>query len=294
MQAKHSVTKIISAVTAVILSFCFLSCGNGEVIAAIDGQAAQIKMLTEQINELTKQLDTLQKQSQDSNERADELFKQLNEKTQEIEILKASIDNLSGKPIEFTASKPIYGKDENRKIYASFNNDGEEPMNYQGFLEYCKKEIADKIEDYFYCFEPLLDEYDNRPNRWKEFDILYDDIADGKFVNPVIREFYMMYTPVLGDVDNIFDAGMYGGVPQSLTMDLYLVPVPLGTSRYPIVLEFGNNGSGNLNQYINIYLDEFCMGTCYYEEFAYVSQNWFQCYFLNNLENINNVIIGER
>lgn len=69
----------------------------------------------------------------------------------------------------------------------------------------------------------------------------------------------------------------------NISFSIILCPVEKSIEGKNFILEFGNNYSGNMSNYVNIYIEESCIATCYYKTETSVSLNWFLDYFKNNL-----------
>lgn len=96
----------------------------------------------------------------------------------------------------------------------------------------------------------------------------------------------LLITTVVGILPEFaFAITLQGAFSDSINLLIYLVPVSKEINKTNIYLEFGIKNNPNYfgSKYINIYLDEECIGTCYYETNAFVSKNWFQRYFYEYL-----------
>lgn len=186
--------------------------------------------------------------------------------------------------IEFTADAPIYNYNElrgkNRYVY--FENRKKEDYDiYKDFTEYYESDIKDKIDGGVYFLYPA-DGITGWENGFLEisYSMFADGIENEKYVHPIITQYMSVNDTSL--THNIPDEILDGNTP-CITLEMVSGPISEFITDRDFKLEFGNNFDGVTNTYVNIYIDETCVGTCYYDENNFtVPYDWFVNYFKNN------------
>lgn len=191
--------------------------------------------------------------------------------------------NNSDEKIEYTAKKPMYewsDINDYMTLIAEFTNRGKENYNvFDDCLEYYRTEYKSTSSYEFYLLKPG----DNNVN-WlpdclvKEFHIYKGE--SGR--TDTITEYIMLYDEKLQNLtanDDVPD-----GINNcNISLSIILCPVEKNIEGNNFTLEFGDNYSGNMSKYVNIFIGESCIATCYYKTEASVSFNWFLDYFKKNL-----------
>lgn len=278
--------RFFGIILVVLLTCSVVLAGCGESGALNDS----LEKLNAQIEELNVQIKELKEKS----ERAELESQETEQKLQELEdqnaILKETCDNLMGKEIEYTEEKPMYefDREDVRKEgnIASFDNMrcGEEEDSFELFYDYYKEEIEGKRNLHFSILDP-----GNREKGWlphlrrKAFDFYK------KGEDFLVNEYMMIYREALGYPFGGSNLYYEGGTECSFVLNLYLAPIPdeILKSEYQIGigLKFGKIDEPKtiFEQYMNLYLDDMCVGTCYFYTYRHISATWFQKFFIKNL-----------
>lgn len=271
-------------VTLLACTLALSGCGEGA------NEKSEIERLTAQMQELNREIDLLKERAKNAEGELEDYGKQLQELTAQNEVLMETCDNLMGKEIEYTEDMPMYELDleDVRKEgnIASFDNMrcGEEEDSFELFLEYYQKEIKGNRNLSYSILDP-----GNREKGWlphlrrKAFDFYKkgDDF--------LVNEYMMIYSEALGYP---FGGNLdyEGGTECSFVLNLYLAPIPdeILKSEYQIGIgiKFGKIEEPKTvyEQYMNLYLNDTCVGTCYFHTRSnYISATWFEKFFIKNL-----------
>ncbi len=243
---------------------------------------SKIKELEQKIASQQQLIDEMQNKLDSDDEIEAELEKQkeLNE------LYKKQFRNLTGKPIEFTAKAPIYGNKEEDETIVEYDSFTDNP--YMAFENYYKENrpIAD---DYiYYVFRPddYLDEKkvliaDNYTNR--HYYLVKQD------ENFLVNEALIIYDEVFDD--GTWDEELEDYAPswkESFHLVFYMAPVEKYSEKLydykSFRLEFGQTDSGST--YFNMFINTYCIGTCYYQTNCYVSYTGFKEYLYDRLVTI--------
>lgn len=174
-------------------------------------------------------------------------------------------------PIEYTASAPVVefididynttNLDKNIKF---------ESNEFDEFTEYYK-------ENYLGSNIYLL-EYGLKPQPWlynaNDF-IIYDD---GEFF---IIENFAAYDEELGSKPT--PPNLATGYWLSFSSIIIIKPLKNISQQNALTFEFGNNHNHYLNKYINIFVDNHCFATFYFNAEIPITQEWFENYLNENL-----------
>lgn len=195
--------------------------------------------------------------------------------------------------IEYTAIEPVlkYGDLLTKNRYASFGNYKKEDGYdiYEDFGQYYRNEIGDKVNGDFYLLNPHDGLTGWIPHHlYRTIDLYADNLADSLYENPVISQELYLYDKTIGEfsgeIDDISDGASY----FTVSLTLILNPTDEEISGNDFTLEYGNNAQYYTNKYINIYRDNICIATCYYEERDFpIKRQWFESFFENNLSKEN-------
>ena len=196
----------------------------------------------------------------------------------ELALLTAKVDNLAGKEPDFTEIAPLYTKNENYIEHIRFDHHEDSSVSFNGFVEYCQKELSDY---HLYLLAPITDAYDFHPNRHRTYSVFLEETEGDIATNVIFYERLMMYSQILGSE---FDASTKDGyVPWSIDLQIFLVPFEEQLPLSDIDLRFGKTDNDYWCNYINIYILDKCIATCFYRENAQISKKWFENYFKNFL-----------
>ena len=211
-------------------------------------------------------------------QKIEELQATINQMEDEIAFLETQIPKYDGNNIEFSAQSPIYKNPQSHTTVASF-----EQIHFEDFLEYYQKEIKPKHDNDIYLLAPMAQGMDiYREEMYRTYSVLAESFDEQQIVNPMIYERLKMYAEGLGE--HVVSPS-YKVTRWSIDLEIYLSPIAKGIKESNVYLEFGNNNQDDIwgTDYINIYLNEDCIGTCYYKTNTYVSKNWFERYFYEKL-----------
>ena|GEM_PF-3625976 len=199
----------------------------------------------------------------------------------EVDSLKNKIYNLTGNPMRFTESAPMFNLPNNYTLFANFDYHQDASVSFDGFMEYCKKEFGSEYN--FYLLKPMFDSFDFHPNRTREYSVYVQEVVDDVPKNPLFYELTMIYSEVLGD-GRFFRPDDDGYVPWSIELKTFFAPVDSLINTNTVYLRFGdNNDDEEWKEYINIYVGGVCIGTTYLRLNTYVSQRWIEQYYMEYL-----------
>lgn len=187
--------------------------------------------------------------------------------------------------IKFTAVQPLYAYHPNTmQLLVSYTNHAQtdDYDSFGAFYAYYSKEYKDTVPYDFYLLKPgdgitgwLSD------CLYKEFQIYKrTEVSDGS----VIHEYMMLRDEELENTSSTNAEIEDGESNRNITLSVWSAPVPSTVTGLDYRLEFGNNNDdGNFANYINIYVNETCIATCYYDAVCVVTYGWFSRYFKENL-----------
>ena len=276
---------LISVCSLTLCLFFALFCSCSNSTSDVSNTEQTVEALTRQIEELERQLEQLQNTcGQDKSD----FLAQIELQQEQIDLLQAQIENLSGTPVRFTEQSPAFSQRETEKTIVNFESyaDEENPDAFDEFYNYIQDELSGMTDDYFLVLKACGENIDGSlPLFRRDYSItaLGED-QNGMLIGPMVNENIYIFDKVLGDNSYDYDMPKPGTFECSLRLSVFLSAIPeeLADYKSSLLLKFGNNGS--LSEcYINIYFGKTCIGTCYYESNAYVSENWFLNYFRNNL-----------
>ncbi len=281
-------------VLAMLLMFVVSFSACGKTNSELQDIKGLIEAMTEQIENLNGDIDELEQKAEEGTQEFNELKGEIGSLEEQIQSLKEriqvleetsalyqkQIENLSGEEIEFTAQAPVYSffLPKKEQVIASFDGPFEE------FHQYYVSEIEQKQSLQFYLVnpDPYEDSSDPTPLLSKD----YSYISSEEENLPMVIESMRIYNEVLGDANfNVVPIEeTYTSI--SVMMYLILVPLPEGATNVSrqLELEFGrqeNTESMYKDGYINLYWQDTCIGTCYYNVNCYISRTWFEIFFKN-------------
>ncbi len=282
-------------VTVIVLILALMICGACNSPPEIDdlkSQTAALEQLiaTQQglidsqqglIDGLKTQIEEFQNKFGENDQSIISMREKIDELQKRNDLYKAQLRNLTGVPIEYTAEKPEYITDGSGETVVVYQNEPGYSTPFLDFLEYNKENrpFGDKK---VYVLRP--NDYEDEgwgmaAGGYRRKYGIYEQ--DGKlFVRMVMYSVY----------DEVFGAG-YAGEGSlrggSLNINLTLAPFDpqeIREMRYDtFVMEFGK-AADNYNNYINIYLGNFCIGVCYYELNSYISYTGFKDFLYKHFE----------
>ncbi len=116
---------------------------------------------------------------------------------------------------------------------------------------------------------------------------IYSELNGDKNQRYLFQESITVYDP---DYFKEPDTDMVGGYYWTVSMEYFTAPVTEQVSGNHYLLEFGESrkpydpNTERFYKYINIYVGDICVGTCYYRENNHpVTAEWFENYFRENL-----------
>ena len=272
--------KIISLILAALLLFTLVGCNQNEKMDEMAQRIAQLEQ-------------TLQNQA-DVNDELNELILTqqgvIDKQQTQIGRAEEAIDNLLGKPIEFTESAPVYGPREGEVELKSFRETftlGEGSVSsMEHFNSYYETEFREMFDEEFYFLYP--EDYVDIPSH---LIYAYAEENDDAYVNPMIRQVFYVHDVAQKEYAHHRLEG-FDVYITSVYFDVYLAPSPefvyeLDFSMH-LWLFFGQDKVGEEEiTYFNIYLggdfDLVCIGTCYYEAKTTLTTRWYEKYFMQNL-----------
>ncbi|MBE5730514.1 MAG: hypothetical protein E7350_01005 [Clostridiales bacterium] len=261
---------------------------NNEVSAELEQQKAANDWLGQLI--LTQQgLIVKQKQAIDSQQGLIDGQKEVVDSQQkQIDLAQKAIDNLLGKPIEFTAEAPVYGLREESVLLFMTDSPGNTDDVLPSFMNYYNTEFKDAFDERFL----LLDADDNEIGGCcTGFQIrVCAESVDGEYVNPMIIDYRDVFDESIKYYNYYKELNSIGGAFCTVDLSTYLVPLPndfnkelLREGGY-LNLVFGQERDTEYPRtYCNIYVGRTCIGTCYYSVNATLTYRWFERYFEENL-----------
>lgn len=190
--------------------------------------------------------------------------------------------------ISYTAQSPFYSYSmigDLQQIY-SINNHAKED-GYDAFSVFqteFKDTFAYESSENIFLLNPGDDEYGWIPHyRPKSFSVYTKNANDNSLSNIVVIESMTIFDESLGAI-NSNNQIQDGGYEWSLKIVAIFGAIPSNDFNTEMIsLEFGNNYNGDFTNYINLYLEQTCIGTCYYKENSTISNSWFENYFRKNL-----------
>ncbi len=191
---------------------------------------------------------------------------------------------------EFTAESPVFHTTDlvhNYNCFKDFDNDtlpfGCDP--YDAFVKYYKtdfKEISDKQFYILNLGEPSGEIAADR----KRSCTIYGKLNNGNNLEyTFLTQHIQIYDKELG---GYYDKKLFkkdGQTNWSIIFSIISAPVEC-EAEGELRLEFGtlNPGTNGIyDNYVNIYKDELCLATCYYDEGVKIPLSWYKNYFKNNL-----------
>ena len=311
--------KIICLVLAVLMTCALMAC-NSTKTSDIDDLQQKITELQEQLNRQSDKSKELQEQLEQQSSKNSELENELNSQKSQFEdelkkqeekdrlleellasyergreILKRKLDNYMGKEIEFTAQEPKFRHSlpDGRALktfYGPETDSNEALEDCEKLGEYITNELKQEYDCDFYLLKPQFE----CPNYIYIVNAVYDkslDDVSGKISEIALFESFNIYDEALGD-ETWQQVDYHAPYLWSVSFTLHLKTLPKEHEKNPeylkrnLSLEFGRCDDTDWDycrDYINIYVDDTCVGTCFYVTNAYISQTWFENYFKNNL-----------
>lgn len=288
--------KILSLALAACTLFSCVACDNSQeeyqnaLSQEIAALTQQISTLTQQVSDLTTELQALQASQEQQTAESEALRQQLQKQTDALTLMEKRLNNLMGVPIEYTAEAPVYLPRGEEFVYKSFTNHIDE--SYVPFIEfknYLQNEFSIQYPFTFYFLNPGDDEGGwESHHRRKYYAITSESVPENDILtSPMIYEELMIYDEILGDSTEFQYEGLDGNVVWSIYLQLCFTSLPQDIPKefHPIYLNliFGKTNNEVWDKYFNIYVNQICIGTCYFQTTAYVSQTWFENYFYENL-----------
>ncbi|MBR2970593.1 MAG: hypothetical protein IKC48_02210 [Clostridia bacterium] len=288
--------KIISLMLVVLLLFTLVGCNQNEQMDEMAKKIAQLEQALQNQADVNDELSTELDEQKAANDwlgqllltqqgLLDEQQGVIDKQQTQIGRAEEAIDNLLGKPIEFTESAPVYGPREDEVELKKFF--GYHPSQMDDFKNYYETEFREVFDEEFYLLENT-----NFVGGASHSFYFYAEENDGEYVNPMIREEYYVYDVALKEYADHWtrDEDMDGGA-ATVHFDVYLAPFPGLHFQIDLAwhldLYFGKETVGEKEiTYFNIYLgNQFavCIGTCYYKSYAPLTARWFEKYIMNNL-----------
>lgn len=161
----------------------------------------------------------------------------------------------------------------------------EESTDYDIFLKYYNGDFKTLCDSRFVLLNPNWGEELSPWESQQKFNILAEEINADSVKNPVIIQSFNIYDKQLGNrSENDYTETVEGNYPSSVKICMVSVPSKFERIK-TIALEFGkceNTERYVFTDYINLYSDGKCVGTCYYDN-SEISVEWFLNYFKNNL-----------
>lgn len=186
--------------------------------------------------------------------------------------------------IYFTAIEPVYEYDSSMQSVVYYSNyakdDGYDSFNE--FYNYYLDEYKDLISYGFYLLQPGDNILGWLPDcLYKEFQIFKG--ADNSDYS-IVHEYIMLNDDELGNSKSA-DSDIADGVSDhDIILSVFLAPVDETVTDNNYRFEFGDNYSeDDFSKYINIYVNETCIATCYYSTSCEITYTWFSGYFKKNL-----------
>lgn len=187
--------------------------------------------------------------------------------------------------IEYTATAPVYtslSRDEWTLTYEIDSRVGD--IGYEAYIQFYQqyKNLHKKSANVQFILSH--DGIDRFPNGSFHIFTKNNDettlfIYEHFLLRPNEFEPYLVY-----DEDELRD----GEILWTLSLAIYLPPIKTRLRNKNYDLEFGHtdksiNSHTNNDAYINIYVDSYCIATCFYTCKAPVTKTWFEKYFQKNL-----------
>lgn len=184
------------------------------------------------------------------------------------------------KKIEYTAEQPIYsGRTAiEMEIQAEFSNYCKENYSaYKNFYDYCLSEFPNGV----YLLKPLKAEAEQ--TSWSAYPLpqIYSIYKDKINNDILISESFTINYPKTNKKTHLD-----GETEYSIRVTIYM-PLTSDFNGDELTLEFGENYNYQDGQkYVNLYIEEKCIATCFYDispntrkKFTY---KWFLNYFKDN------------
>lgn len=160
----------------------------------------------------------------------------------------------------------------------------EASTEYDIFLKYYNGDFKTLCDSRFVLLNPNWGEELSPWESQQKFNILAEEINADSVKNPVIIQSFNIYDKQLDRSENDYAEPVEGNYPSSVKICMISVPTKFKRIK-TISLEFGkceNTERYVFTDYINMYSDDECIGTCYYDN-SEISVEWFINYFQNNL-----------
>ncbi len=275
-------------VTVIVLILAIMICGACNSPQEIDDLKSQTAALEQLIATQQGLIDEMQSKLNDNDQNVALMQEKIDELQKQNDLYKAQLRNLTGVPITITADNPEFFQKSNENIVVKFESTPECITPFLDFLEY-NKENRPLDDKKVYVFRPK-DCEDEGPGLFDGGDIREYYIAEKDGEAMVYEKMYIY--------DEIFGAGFAQkeNETEGKSLCLYLFMKPLDEQTvsemdreyWNFELKFGE-GRYLLDffqsyNYANIYLDNICIGTCYYDADCYISYTGFRDYLYENLE----------
>lgn len=254
-----------------------LACGGLSLIFICAGCSAREEESERRIRELEARLaqqeQLLAEEETRRQEEGAEFSRSLAELQAETELLRKKFRNLMGAPVKFTASAPHVLPA--LTVEETFDRARDESLDFAHFLAI----FREKYKEAPICLlSPIEQEDDFHPLTDRIYKVCRD-----KAGRICVTERLQMLSEDLYESPGWYQGE--GGMPWSLRLEITLFPeVSLDRNFLEgLRWEFGNNGEGGFNEYVNLYCYNACFGVCYYQTNAYISERWFGEYFHEHL-----------
>jgi len=274
-----------------MLTFMLVGCNQNEQMDEMAQKIAQLEQsLQEQADILEEKLNINNSLYEKIDEQEEKLAQQeetIDKQQAQIKNAEKAIDNLMGKPIEFTAQAPVYdfsALDGYERIKYFDLYPSEDKSNFESFMDYYNTEFREAFDEKHFLLKCSETEV---PYGNQIYSVCAQNI-DGEYVKPIICDLRRVRDEAINSYEyyTYVDGGIYG-LLSTVELNIYLVPLPEEYYLYDywrgdLRLVFGR-GEENKLDYFNIYIDRTCIGTCYYETHATLTYRWFERYFQENL-----------
>ena len=194
--------------------------------------------------------------------------------------------------IVFTADRPIseYEPDEEAdyKLCKEMSCLGWDDI-YEDFSDYYRKNILDKLDGSFYFITATNEDCTPLPKKWVQFSTR--GLESGKYVNPCIFESITINEERFSEPMPLTEGRIGDTCPGgTISLSFKFYPINKNSTGSKFHLEFGENHEINtkLYNYINIYKNVTCIGTCWYRLLNERTKEpptyqWFADFFKRNL-----------
>ena len=245
--------KILSLILVALLLFTLVGCNQNEQMDEMAQKITQLEQALQNQADVNNELSAELEQQKSANEWLGQLILTqqgvIDKQQTQIGRAEEAIDNLLGKPIEFTESAPVYGPREGEILLADIRNDYSGDDIFANFMNYYNTEFRETFTEEFILLNVLTNIID--PCCGHNF-YVYAENIEGEYVNPMIVDFRNVYDESIKCYD-YYDWDREGiiGPLNTASLSIYLAPIP---SDFDKDLLRGDNFRLKFGQGLNSFL----------------------------------------